>query len=142
MAPTGFDSSEGASFPQETLQNLRNLGANRCQTVGPLTATVSMAVISESHPVAVPSNFFLNSLTERVGYPSGGTCRTGATDTANINNDEDSHGDCSRVRTIITSVQSTLEVFGSIYWGPCIVLSEPYKLAVNKLVSPSMGKVK
>jgi hypothetical protein len=42
---------------------------------------------------------------------------------------------------MITYVQSTFEVFGSIYWGLYFVLSEPYKLAVNKFVSPSVEKV-
>jgi hypothetical protein len=114
-----------------------------------LTATVSMAVISGNHPIAGLSNSFLNSLMERVSYPSGGTCWTSATGTSNpvllgtaINNNEGTHGDCIRVRTIITNVQSTLEVLGSIYWGPCIILSEQYKLAVNKLVSSSVRKVK
>jgi hypothetical protein len=49
--------------------------------------------------------------------------------------------DCNRVGMIITIVQNSLEVLGSISWVLCIVLSEPYKLTVNKLVSPSMGKV-
>ncbi|KAJ7882558.1 hypothetical protein B0H14DRAFT_2565250 [Mycena olivaceomarginata] len=73
-----------------------------CQTVSPLTAAVSMAIMSENHPVAVPSNVLLNSLTERVGYPSDGKCQTDATGMANINNDE--------------SLTNTLEVLGSICW--------------------------
>jgi hypothetical protein len=88
IAPTEFDSKCGTSFPQEILQNLRNLGDIYCQTVSPLTAAVSTAVMSENHPVAVPSNVLLNSLTERVGYPSDGKCQTDATGMANINNDE------------------------------------------------------
>jgi hypothetical protein len=87
MGPTGFDSSDRTSFPQETLQNVRNSGADRCLTVAPLMAAVSTAV---RYPVAVLSKKILSSLTERVGYPSGGTCGMGATGTANINNDEGS----------------------------------------------------
>ena len=61
--------------------------------------------------------------------------------TASINSDEGTHDDSGRVRMIITDVQSTLEVLGYIYWDPFIVLREPYKLAVNKLVLPIVGKV-
>jgi hypothetical protein len=73
-------------------------------------------------------------------------CWTSATNTTDItelqiNNDESTHRPFGIMRIMITSVQSTFEVFGSIYWGPYFVLSEPCKLAVKKLLSPSVGKV-
>jgi hypothetical protein len=59
-----------------------------------------------------------------------------------VNNNKNIYRHCGRVKMILAKVKSTLQVLGNIYCSPWMVLSELYKLAVNKLVSPSVGKVR